>query len=80
MLRETLKQEINQLSERQLRQIADFLAPIKAQSHQSEKTDPFWQHATPTERSQDFRAWVMQLPSTGLSLPDTACDRSSIYE
>lgn len=80
MLRETLKQEINQLSESQLREMADFLASIKAQSQQSAKTDLFWQHATPTERSQNFRAWVTQLPKTGSSLPDTAFDRSSIYE
>ena len=80
MLRETLKQEIDKLSETQLRKIADFVTSIKAQAQQLNKIMPFWQRATPTERAQDFREWVNQLPKTGFSLTDDAFDRDSIYE
>jgi hypothetical protein len=80
MLRETLKQEIDQLSESQLRKLADFVASIKNQAQQLAKSVPFWQRATPIERAEDFRAWVAQLPETRLSLPDEAFDRGNIYE
>jgi hypothetical protein len=80
MLRETLKQEIDQLSESQLRQIADFVTAIKEQAHKLAESAPLWQQATCVERAKDFRAWVAQLPESGLSLPDEAYDRSNIYE
>ena len=80
MLRDALKLEIDQLSEDQLKKLADFIALMKAQTQQFTKTDPFWQRATPIERSQDFRAWVCQLPQTSPSLPDNAFDRNSIYD
>lgn len=80
MLRDTLKQEIDKLSESQLRKIADFVISIKVQTQQLSKTIPFWQRATPTERAQDFRDWVAQLPKASLSLTDEAFDRDSIYE
>lgn len=80
MLRETLKQEIDQLSESQLRKLADFVASIKNQAQQLAKSVPFWQRATPIERAEDFRSWVAQLPETRLSLPDEAFDRDNIYE
>lgn len=41
MLRETLKQEIDQLSESQLKRIAEFLAVVKAQAQELEKISPF---------------------------------------
>lgn len=80
MLRETLKQEIDKLSESQLRKISAFVTSIKTQARQLAKTIPFWQRATPVERAQDFRSWVAQLPQTRSSLPDEAFDRGSIYE
>lgn len=80
MLRESLKQEIDQLSESQLKKIAEFVSVIKAQAQQLAKTIPFWQRATPIERAQNFREWVAQLPKTGLSLTDQAFDRDNIYE
>ncbi|ASC70336.1 hypothetical protein XM38_012740 [Halomicronema hongdechloris C2206] len=80
MLRETLKQEIDQLSESQLRKIADFVTVIKRQAHKLAGNIPFWQRATPAERAEDFRSWIAQLPETRLSLPDEAFDRSNIYE
>jgi hypothetical protein len=80
MLRETLKQEIDQLNESQLRKIADFVTVIKNQAHKLAENIPFWQRATPVERAADFRSWVAQLPETRLSLPDEAFDRSNIYE
>ena len=80
MLRDTLKQEIDRLSEDQLRQLAELIALVKHQTQDISKSMPFWQRATPAERAQNFRAWAQQLPKTGLSLPDVACDRASIYE
>lgn len=80
MLRETLKQEIDQLSEGQLRKLADVVALIKSQAQQLAKSGLFWQRATPNERAKEFRAWVAQLPETRLSLPDEAFDRGDIYE
>ena len=80
MLRETLKQEIDNLSDSQLRIIADFVASIKTPAQQLKKSVPFWQHATSEERAQDFRTWVAQLPKPNISLADEAFDRGSIYE
>ena len=80
MLRESLKQEIDTLNENQLSRIAEFVMSIKAHAQQRTKTVPFWQRATPTERSQDFREWVAGRPKTGLSLSNEAFDRESIYE
>ena len=80
MLRETLKQEIDQMSESQLKKIADFINSVKAQAQQLTKSIPFWQRATPMERSEDFRRWVSQLPKTSVTLADEAFDRGSIYE
>ena len=80
MLRETLKQEIDQLSDGQLRKIADFINLIKTQAQQIAQAIPFWQRATPAERSEDFRRWVAQLSQTSISLSDEAFDRDNIYE
>jgi len=80
MRREILKREIDTLNESQLSRIAEFIMSIKAQEQQLLKSIPFWQRATPMERSQDFRTWVAGLPKTGLSLSDEAFDRESIYE
>lgn len=80
MLRETLKQEIDQLSDSQLRRIADFVTLLKSQAQQSSEPILLWQNATPIERAQDFRAWIAQLPGTHLSLTDEAFDRGNIYD
>ena len=58
MLRETLKQEIDKLSDSQLRKIADFIDLVKIQAQQLVQVVPFWQRATPVERAADFRKWV----------------------
>lgn len=80
MLREHLKQEIDTLNESQLSKIAEVVLAIKAHAQQLVKKPPFWQRATPIERSQDFRKWVAELSKTGRSLADDAFDRESIYE
>ena len=80
MLRETLKQEIDRLSESQLRKIADLVLSFKTQTQSMPKDALFWPHATPLERAQNFRSWVSQLPQTHSSLPDEAFDRSTIYD
>jgi hypothetical protein len=64
MLRDTLKQEIDKLSETQLPRIAEFIALIKLQDKQILTDAPFWKSATSTERAQDFRVWINQLPKT----------------
>lgn len=80
MLRETLKQEIDKLSDSQLRKIADFINSVKTQAQQLAQIIPFWQRATPVERAEDFRRWVTQLPQTSITLSDEAFDRGNIYE
>ena len=80
MLRERLKQEIDTLNENQLSRIAEFIVSVKAHPCQPAMSVPFWQRATPMERSQDFRAWVAGLSKMGLTLSDEAFDRESIYE
>ena len=80
MLRETLKQEIDKLSDSQLRKIAGFIDPVKTQAPQLAKATPLWHHATPIERVEDFRKWVAQLPDTSITLADEAFDRGDIYE
>ncbi len=79
MLRETLKQEIDRLSDNQLQWIAEFVVAMKTQAGQFIKTVPLGQRTTPVEHAQDFRSWVAALPKMGVSLPDDAFDRESIY-
>ena len=80
MLRETLKHEIDTLSESQFSRIAVFVDLLKAQARNWMKTGPFWQNATPAERARDFRTWAVGLPKVGTSLSDEAFNRGSIYE
>ena len=80
MLRETLKQEIDKLSDSQLRKIADFVDSVKTQTQQLAKIIPFWQQATPVERAENFCKWIAQLPNTSVTLADEAFDRGDIYE
>lgn len=80
ILRETLKQEIDTLNEHQLSRIAEHILSLKTQAQNMIKTTPFWESATPKERSQDFLEWVSRLTRTGSTLPDEAFDRGSIYE
>ncbi|NES25909.1 MAG: hypothetical protein F6K41_45245 [Symploca sp. SIO3E6] len=79
MLRDTLKEEIEHLSESQLRRVADYITLVKLQTQHTSQNEPLWQCATSAQRVQNFRAWVEQLPKTGLSLPDEAFNRESIY-
>lgn len=80
MLREKLKQKLDKLNEEQLKKIAVFIADLEFQASQVKSSIPFWQRATPTERAREFREWVSQLPKSGLSLPNEAFSRDSIYE
>lgn len=80
MLREALKQEIDTLNENQLSKIAKYISSIKIRPQQLKNNKPFWQRATPAKRSQDFKGWVAGLPKTGVSLPNEAFNRDSIYE
>jgi hypothetical protein len=80
ILRETLKQEIDTLNEKQLSRIAGYISSLKVQAQNTIKTKPFWESATPKDRSQDFLEWVSGLNRTGSTLPDEAFDRGGIYE
>jgi hypothetical protein len=51
MLRETLKQEIDALDDRQVAQIADLVTQLKTQATPQMAALPFWQQASPADRS-----------------------------
>jgi len=80
MLRETLKKELDQLNDDQLQQIAGFIAFLQFQAKHPTSVTPSWQNTTPTDRANEFREWVLSLPETNISLPDSAFDRDVIYE
>ena len=80
ILRETLKEEIDTLNEKQLSRIAAYISSLKVQTQNAMRQTSFWESATPKERSQDFIEWVSGLNKSGSTLPDEAFDRSSIYE
>lgn len=80
MLRETVKKRIDSLNEKQLSKIAEYISLLTDQTKTVMQTTPFWQSATPKERSHDFLEWVSGLNKIGPSLPDEAFDRTSIYE
>ncbi|HTL89129.1 MAG TPA: hypothetical protein VL134_06995 [Leptolyngbya sp.] len=79
MLQEKIKQEIDTLSEAQLKQVESFIASIKIQSDRPQTSLRAWNTVTPEEWARDFREWTSQLPKNGVSLPDEAFDRGSIY-
>ena len=73
MLKDTLKKEIDNLNEEQLKQIADFLVSLKAQEKQ--KDQDF--EAIADKLAEDFKAYVGQdIPQ----LSDYAVSREGIYE
>ncbi|MEM8639606.1 MAG: hypothetical protein AAGG51_12440 [Cyanobacteria bacterium P01_G01_bin.54] len=78
MLKTKLKQDIEQLNEAQLQQVAALVATLRKQSAQ--QPNRFWQRATPAERAAYFREWVKTLPRSSRSLPDEAFDRGNIYD
>ncbi|MDY6899017.1 MAG: hypothetical protein SWZ49_13200 [Cyanobacteriota bacterium] len=79
MLKEKLKKQIDNLNEKQLKKIAEFIASTEFQSEQIESST-LSHDSTPAQRSAEFREWVSQLPSNGVSLSDEALSRDSIYE
>lgn len=78
--RETVKKQIDLLSESQLSKIADYILSLKTQTKNVLRPAPFWQSATPKERAEDFLEWVSGLNKTGQTLPNEAFDRGNIYE
>jgi hypothetical protein len=80
VLRETLKRELDNLNETELSRIFEYILSFKAQARDRMKTTPFWESASPKERSQDFLEWVSGLHKTGTTLSDEAFDRATIYE
>lgn len=79
-LRENLKQEINHLSNSQLRRIANFIQLLKIQGELVPNAIPLWQRKTPSERAEELQVWAAQLPETYLSLSNQAFDRDSLYD
>ncbi|WP_414621539.1 hypothetical protein [Calothrix sp. CCY 0018] len=79
MLKEKLKKQIDNLNEEQLKKLAAFISSTEFQSEQIESLTPS-QDSTPAKRAAEFRGWVSQLPSSGVSLADEALSRDSIYE
>lgn len=77
--REAVKQQIDTLSENQLAQITEYILSLRSKRAKKRTLQPFWQTATPQERSQDFLQWVKSLQKTALTLSDEAFDRASIY-
>ncbi|MGK7912324.1 MAG: hypothetical protein AB4050_12735 [Synechococcus sp.] len=49
-------------------------------NHGGESIVPSGKDSSPLEKARKFREWVSQQPETGISLPDEAFDRGSIYE
>ncbi|GAP97536.1 hypothetical protein [Leptolyngbya sp. NIES-2104] len=79
MLRDKVKQEIDRLNEDQLKQVEGFIASIKHQAEKPQALLQSWNAVTPEEWVKSFQEWTAHLPKTGVSLPDEAFDRESIY-
>jgi antitoxin ParD1/3/4 len=73
MLKDTLKQEIDNLNEEQLKKIADFMASLKAQDKQ--KDEEF--ETIADQLAQDFKTYVGHNTP---NLSDYAVSREGIYE
>lgn len=73
MLKETLKQEIDNLNEEQLKKIADFVASLKAQDKQ--KDEEF--EIIADRLAEDFKTYVGHNTP---NLSDYAVSREGIYE
>jgi hypothetical protein len=80
MLREKLKKVIDKLRSEQFKKFSDLIAAQEFESTEVETSHPLWKKLTPTQRDQEFREWVSQLPKSGVSLSDEAINRDSIYE
>ncbi|MGG6268030.1 hypothetical protein ACQ4M3_15435 [Leptolyngbya sp. AN03gr2] len=79
MLKEKVKQQIDKLNEEQLKQVESFIASIELESEKTQASLQSWDAVTPEEWVKSFQQWTAQLPKTGVSLPDEAFDRESIY-
>jgi antitoxin ParD1/3/4 len=73
MLKDTLKQEIDNLNEEQLKKIADFVASLKAQDKQ--KDEEF--ETIADQLAEDFKTYVGHNTP---NLSDYAVSREGIYE
>ena len=73
MLKETLKQEIDNLNEEQLKKLADFVTLLKSQ--EQKKDEEF--EVIANKLAEDFKTYVGQnMPN----LSDYAVSREGIYE
>jgi flagellar biosynthesis/type III secretory pathway M-ring protein FliF/YscJ len=78
-LREKLKQEVDSLNEDQLKQVESFIDQLHHRFEESQKRLQYLASTTPEERAREFQEWLAQFPRTGVTLPDEAFDRESIY-
>lgn len=80
LLRESLKRELDSLDESQLSRIATFIHVMITPNTNRTKSVVLWQNASKAERARDLRTWATDLRDTGVSLPNEAFDRESIYK
>lgn len=84
MLRDKLKSKIDRLSEEQLSLISELIEQLEVQSQQTPKAvsnpESSKDKAAAAERLQRFREWIVSRLHTGISLPDEAFDRGTIYD
>lgn len=79
MLREILKQEIDNLDEEQLIKLAEYFSLIKLSTKQKQKQNSTGINIA-QKKAEDFMIWVTQLPqNNGFSLDDEAFNRENIY-
>lgn len=77
MLRETLKQEIDNLNEEQLIKLAEYFSLIKLSTKQ--KQIPIDLNIAQA-KAREFKIWVDQLPQTSsVILDDETFNRENIY-
>lgn len=80
MLRDTLKLEIDRLSEEQLRKLAQLIEEMKAQPELKSEFSLQDSKVEAAERLQRFREWADSRPHTGINLSDDAFNCTNIYD
>lgn len=77
------QEEQDDIARRLLAELEDGtagLATTNTVNRDREGAVPSGKDSSPSEKARKFREWVSQRSQTGISLPDEAFDRGSIYE
>ena len=81
LLLDKLKQDLNELDEQQLQKVDQFLSSIVLESQRYNESPEFRTQVSGEDCARSFQEWVDRFGATGgVSLPDKAFDRGSIYE